>query len=83
MSHHILRVVSKGWRLEGEGIPSSMDIDDDDVIHSVVSEDVVLISSSMGIDDEDDKSSSISTSVQPPITMTVETSWISVHIPPV
>ena len=69
---------------------SSMDIDDedvhvddDDVIHSVVSEDVVLVSSSMGNDDEDDKSLSISTSVQPPITMTVETSWISVHIPPV
>ena len=56
---------------------------DDDVIHSVVSEDVVLISSSMGIDDEDDKSSSISTSPQRPITMTVETSWTYVHIPPV
>ena len=90
MSHHILRVVSKGWRIEGEGISSSMDIDDedvddddDDVIHSAVSEDVVLISSSMDIDDEDDKSSSISTSVQPPITLTVETSWISVHILPV
>ena len=74
----------------GGGLSSSMDIDDedvdnddDDVIHSVVSEDVVLIFPSMGIDDEDDKSSTISTSVQPPITMTVETSWVSVHIPPV